>query len=48
MVTQDYKIKIIDLGYGVDMNVKSVNRTRLGTSGYMAPEIVAGHEYSGY
>ena len=48
MVTKDYKIKVIDLGYGVDMSVKNVNRTRLGTSGYMAPEIVAGLEYSGY
>ena len=48
MVTKDYKVKVIDLGYGVDMNVTNVNKTRLGTSGYMAPEIVAGLKYNGF
>ena len=42
MLTHDYKVKVIDLGYGVNMNVTEINRTRCGTSGYMAPEIVAG------
>ena len=41
-------MKLIDLGYGVKLagnETDGFNRTRLGTEGYMAPEIVGGRAY---
>ena len=42
MLTTDYKIKIIDLGYGLTLSGRKQDgftNTRLGTPMYMAPEI---------
>ena len=50
MLTYDYQIKLIDLGYGIKLAGNfndGFNRTRLGTEGYMAPEIVNGQNYQG-
>lgn len=50
MLTQDFDIKLIDLGYGMTLGGRETdgwNRTRLGTEMYMAPEIVSGSEYQG-
>lgn len=43
MLTEDFTIKVIDLGYGVNLSGKKqdgFNRTTLGTETYMAPEII--------
>ena len=43
MLTEDFTIKIIDLGYGVSLsgrNQDGFSRTSLGTETYMAPEIL--------
>ena len=43
MLTNDFKIKMIDLGYGTKLAGRAqngFNNTKLGTEGYMAPEIV--------
>ena len=48
MLTYDYKIKIIDLGYGIPVSGRDgsfVMNTRRGTETYMAPEIVSGESY---
>ena len=48
MLTEKYEVKLIDLGYGVKLagnETDGFNRTRLGTEGYMAPEIVGGRTY---
>ena len=48
MLTSTYDVKLIDLGYGIKLAgnmTDGFNRTRLGTEGYMAPEIVAGGAY---
>ena len=50
MLTSDYNVKIIDLGYGVKLagrKTDGFNRTKLGTEGYMAPEIVNEEPYQG-
>ena len=42
MVTQDLKLKVIDLGYGKDLSgtdKSGFHSTKLGTPMYMAPEI---------
>ena len=42
MITTDYKIKVIDLGFGIPLagrKGKGYMNTRLGTPMYMAPEI---------
>lgn len=42
MLTTDYKLKIIDLGYGLTLSGRKQDgytNTRLGTPMYMAPEI---------
>ena len=48
MLTSTYDVKLIDLGYGIKLAgnmTDGFNRTRLGTEGYMAPEIVGGRAY---
>ena len=50
MVTPDYKIKLIDMGYGIPLTGRdgsSILRTPLGTPMYRAPEIVARRSYEG-
>ena len=50
MITKEFAIKIIDLGFAVSLSGHTsdgFNRTRLGTEGYMAPEIVEGKPYQG-
>lgn len=45
MLTYDYKIKIIDLGYGIPLSGRDgsfIMQSRKGTETYMAPEIVNG------
>jgi len=42
MITKDFKVKIIDLGFGIPLagrTEKGFTNTRLGTPMYMAPEI---------
>ena len=42
MMTQDLKLKVIDLGYGKDLSgtkESGFHETKLGTPMYMAPEI---------
>lgn len=42
MLTESFEIKLIDLGYGVQLaghGHDGFNRTRLGTEMYMAPEL---------
>ena len=42
MLTEDFEIKIIDLGYGLALSGRSGKgfmKTKLGTSMYMAPEV---------
>ena len=48
MLTNTYDVKLIDLGYGIKLagnETDGFNRTKLGTEGYMAPEIVEGKKY---
>lgn len=50
MLTEDFEVKLIDLGYGVALaghGQDGFNRTRLGTEMYMAPEVVAQKPYQG-
>ena len=50
MLTKNYKIKIIDLGYGVPISGKDGSffcKTPLGTPIYMAPEVAEGKTYQG-
>jgi len=50
ILTEDFKIKLIDLGYGVSLSGRiqdGFNRTTLGTPMYMAPEIVNKQPYQG-
>jgi len=50
ILTEDFNIKLIDLGYGISLsgrNEDGFNRTTLGTPMYMAPEIVDKRPYQG-
>ena len=43
MITEDFEIKVIDIGYGLALggrNDSGFMKTRLGTWMYMAPEII--------
>ena len=40
-------IKIIDFGVAQNEDVSGVNRTKVGTIGYMAPELLANQPYNG-
>ena len=43
ILTENFDIKLIDLGYGISLSGRvqdGFNRTTLGTPMYMAPEIV--------
>ena len=48
MITDDYKIKLIDIGYGIPLSGRDGNylmQTRRGTQTYMAPEMIRGKSY---
>ena len=50
MITYDYKIKLIDIGYGIPLSGRKGNyfmTTRRGTPTYMAPEMLQGKPYQG-
>ena len=50
MITQEGQVKIIDLGFAIDLKGRDGSGwldTRLGTMHYMAPEIVYGIDYHG-
>lgn len=50
ILTDNFDIKLIDLGYGVSLSGRETdgfNRTTLGTPMYMAPEIVNKQPYQG-
>lgn len=50
MMTQDLKLKVIDLGYGKDLSgtkESGFHETKLGTPMYMAPEIEKHQAYQG-
>ena len=50
MITEDYKIKLIDIGYGIPLSGREgtyLMNTRRGTPTYMAPEIIQGKPYQG-
>ena len=50
ILTENFDIKLIDLGYGISLsgrNQDGFNRTTLGTPMYMAPEIVNKQPYQG-
>ena len=48
MLTHDFQIKIVDLGFGIPMSGKdgsSFMTTKKGTPGYVAPEIIQNLAY---
>ena len=50
MITTDGDIKIIDLGFGYALAGRQkdgFHRTRLGSTMYMAPEIISSDDYQG-
>ena len=50
MITYDYKVKLIDFGFGLNLSGKEGNslmKTKLGTPMYMAPEIEEEKPYLG-
>ena len=47
MLCMDFKIKIIDFGFSVEMAGSKKLRTFCGTPSYMSPEIVSKKEYCG-
>ena len=44
MLDSNFNLKVADFGFSSN---KTLNKTRMGTDGYMAPEIYMGHKYSG-
>jgi len=50
ILTEDFKIKLIDLGYGIPLSGRDGSfllQTRKGTPTYLAPELVAHQPYQG-
>ena len=50
ILTEDFKIKLIDLGYGIPLSGRDGSfllKTRKGTPTYLAPELVAHKPYQG-
>ena len=50
MIDSDYNLKLIDLGFGTNLQGREMDglmRTKLGTPGYYAPEILEGIPYQG-
>ena len=50
MITENFTIKVIDLGFGINLagrNQDGFNRTKLGAESYMAPEMLAKKSYQG-
>ena len=50
MITQDLELKLVDLGYGLNLEGRQKNGymiTKLGTEMYMAPEIERSKAYQG-
>ena len=48
ILTEDFKVKLINLDYGISIlgrNKDGWNRTKLGSEGYMAPEIIEEKPY---
>ena len=47
LLDESYDIKIIDFGVAQYVNNTGTNRTKVGTLGYMAPEVLAHQPYKG-